>query len=110
MGHFAYPNCKVASSLWFAHFGLRICGGAQLLGCFLDHPSIPLIFEVTIIDQRFFTRGKHEIFMCTPSFIVIICKIHSMLHTSFPPLANISSPMFQDPTNVSHFNPKTCDP
>ena len=46
MGQFAYPNSKVASSLWFACFGLRICGGAQQLDCFhlVDRTSIPLIF------------------------------------------------------------------
>ena len=35
-------GCKVASLLWFAHFGMRICGGAQLLSSpnLVDHTSL----------------------------------------------------------------------
>lgn len=47
MGQFTYPNCRVASSLWCAHFDLRICGGAQLSGRPhpVDYTSILLIFQ-----------------------------------------------------------------
>ena len=34
MGYFTYVDCKATCSLWFAHIGLRICGGAQLFGVF----------------------------------------------------------------------------
>ena len=39
MGQFMYSKCKVPSLLWFAHFGMRIGGVAQLLSCphILDH-------------------------------------------------------------------------
>jgi len=30
VGQFTYSKCKVGSLLWFPHFGMRICGGAQL--------------------------------------------------------------------------------
>jgi hypothetical protein len=33
MEHFTYSNCKVASLLWFAHFGMRICASANLSSC-----------------------------------------------------------------------------
>jgi hypothetical protein len=44
----------VAILLWFAHFGMRIDGGAQLLTCshLVHHTSIPLIFQVNLIGQR----------------------------------------------------------
>lgn len=47
MGHFTHLDYKVASSSWFAHFDLRNCGDAQLLGCPhpVNHTSIPLIFQ-----------------------------------------------------------------
>jgi hypothetical protein len=46
MRQFTYSNSHVASSLWFAQFGLRIHDGTQLLGRsqLVDHVSLPLIF------------------------------------------------------------------
>ena len=40
------PHFKVDISLWVAQFGMRICGGARLLGCShqVDHTISPLIF------------------------------------------------------------------
>ena len=54
MGQFTYSKCKVASMLWFAHFGIRIGAGAQLMSCphTLDHTSILLIFEGKLDGQK----------------------------------------------------------
>jgi hypothetical protein len=43
---FTHSKCKVASLLWFAYYGIRVYGGAQLLSFshLVDHISIPLIF------------------------------------------------------------------
>jgi hypothetical protein len=46
MGQFTYSKCNVASLLWFAHVGMRICGGAQILSCsLLVDTNIMLIFQ-----------------------------------------------------------------
>ena len=57
MGHCTYPNCQVVSLLWFAHFGMRTYGDAQLLSCchVVDHISILLILHVNLIGQRCFS-------------------------------------------------------
>ena len=46
MEQLTYSKCKVASLLWFAHFDMRVSGGAQVLTCshVVDHTSILLIF------------------------------------------------------------------
>ena len=103
------PKCKVASFLWFAHFGMRICGGAQLLSCshWVDHTSILLIFHVKLIGERSFWGIKYDIFLCIPSFKYCNLKNQRVIHDHLF-LRNSSSSMFQDPTNKSHFNLKTC--
>ena len=42
IGDNLHSKCKVAGLLWFAHFGMRICAGAQLLSRshVVDHTSI----------------------------------------------------------------------
>lgn len=59
MGQFTYSNCKVASSLWLAHFVQRICGDAQLLSFshLVVHTKIPLIFQMNSIVQMSFFGG-----------------------------------------------------
>ena len=109
MGHFTYLKSKVASLLWFAHFGMRICGGAQLLNNFqlMDCRSIPLNFEVNTIGQRSSKGIQHGIsHACLPS-IVMIFKTKGLFMPIFSPQTSSSS-MFQDPTHKSHFNHKTC--
>ena len=46
--------------LWFAHFGMKIHGGAQLLSFPhpMDHRSILLIFQVNLIDQKSLLGNK----------------------------------------------------
>ena len=31
MGNFMYSKCMAARPMWFAHFGMGFCGGAQQL-------------------------------------------------------------------------------
>ena len=60
-------NCKVASLLWFVHFGVRSNGGAQLLSCshLVDHTCIFHVFWMNLIDDIYiYICGgiKHGIF------------------------------------------------
>ena len=91
MRQFTYFTCKVTSLPWFAHFGMRICGDAQLLSCshLVDHTRIMLDFHVNLIGPRSFWRDKTWHLLCISSF-----NCYS------------SSPVFQDPMNKSHFNLK----
>ena len=70
LGQFMCSKCKVASLLSFAHFGMKIHGGAQLLSCsrVMDHTIIMLFFHTILIGQRSFGEIKHVIFLCIPSF------------------------------------------
>ena len=75
MGRFTYSKFKVANQSWFAHFSMRICGGAQLSNCsyLVDHKSIPLISHVTLIGQKSFWEDKNMAFGCAslPSIAII---------------------------------------
>ena len=76
--------------IWFTNFGMRICRGAQLWSYshLVDHTSIPLIFHVNLISQKyFFWWGlKHGIYLCIPSFNYYNLKIQTIIHTQTPPL------------------------
>ena len=60
MGQFTYSKRKVASLLWFAHYGMRSCGDAQLWSCshLVDYKSLMLNFQVNLIGQRTFWGDK----------------------------------------------------
>ena len=81
MGQFTYFKCKVASLSWFAHFGMRICEGAQLSCCshLVDHTSILVILQVNSIRQRSFLGHKTCHFLLNP-FNCYDLKIQRMIH------------------------------
>lgn len=60
MGWFTCSKCMVASLLWFAYFGSRIGGDAQLLSCcyLVDHICIHLISKVSFIGHMFHWGDK----------------------------------------------------
>jgi hypothetical protein len=72
LGQFTYSKSEVASLLQFAHFGMRIFGGAQLLSSFqlMDCISIPLNFEVNTIGHRSL-RGYNKAFL-THAFLQLL--------------------------------------
>ena len=82
MVQFIYSKCKVTSLLWFAHFGTRIAESSELLSCshLVDHTSIPLIFQVNLIDK---TR---HFFLCITSFNYYSLKIQRVNSCLFIPL------------------------
>ena len=68
MGYIICSKCKVTSVICFTHFGLRICGDAQLVSCshLVDHTSIILIFSLV---KGFLSRDKNMAFyLCITSF------------------------------------------
>ena len=106
-GQFTYSKCKVADLSWFAHFGMRIGGGPQLLSCshLVDHTSISLIFQVNLIGQTSFLGDKTWYFLCITSFNCYNVEIQRVIYA--PPW-NILSFMFQGPIDKSHCSLKTC--
>lgn len=105
-GWFTYSNCMVASLLWFAHMGIKICGDKQLLSCFhlLDRTCISLSSQVNSTSHYFF-GVKNDVIVCTHSFNFYDIKLQWVFHTHFFP-ENISSSMFQNPIESSRFNLK----
>ena len=94
MGWFTYSNCKVASMLWFAHTGTKICEDTQLLSYFhlLHHTCISLTSQVNS-SGHYFLGVKNDVIMCTHSLNFYDIKFQWVFHTHFFP-ENISSSLF----------------
>ena len=89
-------------NLWCA----QLLNGSHLV----DHTSILLIFQVSLIGQRFFLGGKKKTWhflVHPPSFNCHSLKIQRVIHAHlFSP--NNSSLMFENPTDRSRFHLKAC--
>jgi hypothetical protein len=106
------PQCKVASLLWFAHFGMRICEDAQLLSCshLVDHQAFHPFSKWNWLRfnwSKVILGGYNMAFMCITSFNFYDLEIQRVVHAHFPPHCSSSS-MFWDATRKSHFKLKTC--
>ena len=98
MEQFTYSKCKVANLLRFAHFGMKIDGGAHLLSCshLVDHTSIYSAHSPSESNwSKLLSGDKHGIPLCIASFNCYNLKIQRVIKAySFG--QNGSSPMFQD--------------
>ena len=68
MGQFTCSNYKVPSPMWFVHFGLVICVGAQPTSCshMVDHTRIAFHVHVNTICKSLLLGGKYDVFLCYP--------------------------------------------
>ena len=88
MGHFTCSKCKLASMLWFAHFGMKIGDGAQLLNCshLVFHTSnsthSPCEFDWSKV---FLGEVKQDKFLCITSFSHYNPRIERVIVADFLP-------------------------
>ena len=87
MEQFTYCKCKVGSLSRFAHFGMRICGGAELSSCsyLVDHISISLVFKVDLIGWRSSLEDKTWPFLVHPFLQLVSSKNLKGYSCSFSP-------------------------
>lgn len=100
-------KCKVPSLLWFAHFAMRLCGGAPLLSCshVVYHTSTCLLSKwIRLVKGLFGYKTWH--FFASPPAIVITKIFRGLFILIFP--FNSFSPMFQGPRDKTHLNLKNC--
>ena len=97
MGWFTYSKCRVPSLLWLAHFGMRSCTCAQLLSSshLVDHTSIPLIFQVNLIGQRFVSGDKAWPFLMQHFLQLLYSKHPKELFMPIPPFKIAHFPCFK---------------
>ena len=105
VGQCTYSMCKVASMLWYAHYGMIIDGCAQRLSWshLVDYASIPLILQVKNWLLRYLIQEiKHDIFLWITSINYYNVAIKTSIMIGFH-LEIARRSMFQDSTDNGHF-------